>query len=245
MTSHYTHYRTSFLCIDKDAEASGSASNENGALLYLTQPSSTLTPPAYSVNYELACAHCTSTSASRGSVFVEWGTTTCPSNSFLIYTGSAMGAYSSYAGGYETLCPAPVPDYLLYNAASAGGAYVYQAHYQTSTGGVTSFKPLNNGGVPCSMCQRPNTRPYGLVVPGSTQCPLGYALDYSGFLMSPAASGQRGQYSCFAEGSVTTGSRSSSGALLYEVQGMSPLPPNYFSRYELPCATCSGMYIAS
>lgn len=33
MADHHTHYRRQWLCVDKDAEATGSTGNENGALL--------------------------------------------------------------------------------------------------------------------------------------------------------------------------------------------------------------------
>ena len=243
MTDNTGHLRTSFLCVDQSAENAGSPGNENGALLYLTQSQSgTAQPLAFNSMYEVSCSHCTVLDATGGSVFVDWGTQTCPGSSTTVYAGQAAGAASGSGGGHENLCLPSIPSYLQYNPSYTAGAFLYAAQYQTYTGGVTSYIPLNRGWVPCAVCQRPPTRPYGVVIPGTTQCPLGFALDYSGFLTSPPSANNRGQYACATSGATFMNGKASStaGALWTQVQGIFPLPLGYFQSYELTCAVCSG-----
>ncbi len=61
MSEQYTHYRTSYKCIDKDPESvPGSSANDNGALFYFTEANcATLPCPPYNSQKEVTCAVCT------------------------------------------------------------------------------------------------------------------------------------------------------------------------------------------
>ena len=61
MTEHHTHQRSSFECVDKDAESiPGSSSNNNGALIYHVEATCNGIPcPPYDTSKELTCAVCT------------------------------------------------------------------------------------------------------------------------------------------------------------------------------------------
>ncbi|MFT4628877.1 MAG: hypothetical protein ACI8PZ_007573 [Myxococcota bacterium] len=60
MGEHYTHPRASeWICVDEDAEAAGSASNQNGALLYFVEYDDGYADlPGHVDGRELTCSIC-------------------------------------------------------------------------------------------------------------------------------------------------------------------------------------------
>jgi len=239
MTAHTSHMRTSFVCVDQNAETIGDSLNLNGALLYFIQTTSDVRAPmGYTNGYEVSCSHCTASSG--GSVFVDWGATTCPSASSLVYSGQSAGAYYNLGGGHEYICLPSTPGYLLYNPSASTGAYIYATEYETANGGVAALRGNIGGQVPCAVCQRTGGRPASLMIPAMTSCPLGFAVDYYGYLVSPADSQGKGEYVCLTASAQYIGNKAVTwGSVMYEVEGRSPLPPGYYTNYEISCTICS------
>ena len=215
---------------------------EFGATLYLMQAATgVFTPPGYTSYYELSCSHCTVAKETDGSVFVEWGSTTCPNSSSIVYSGNAVGSYYVYGGGSEYMCLPPTPGYLNYYSFYSSWGSVYTTQYQTSAGGVPALVSLSKYTVPCSLCQRPASVSNALLYVGDYNCPAGFQADYSGFLVAPHAADARGQFVCLSKSAsgVSDESYYTGGALMYTALGISPLPPSYFQYYQLACAMCS------
>ena len=242
MTSEDGTQRSSFICVDSTPETYGSAVFQNGALLYLTQTlSGTNAPMGFSDLYEVTCSHCTVADAANGSVFVEWGTSSCPESALTVYSGQSAGAFFETSGGYEYLCLPMYPEYSLYNSFRSSLSYIYAADYSTSAGGVLALKALNGAQVPCSVCQRPSRLSASLMVPGATTCPQGFSVDYLGFVVSPADNQNKGQYICLNQQATSIGSASNSiGSLMNAVEADNPVPLGYTPSWELSCVVCSG-----
>lgn len=252
MTMAINYLRTSYSCVDANPEAVGDNQNLQGNQLYFAQTTSNAAaaPLGFSNNYEISCSHCTATSG--GSVFVDWGDTSCPAGSNLIYAGQSAGAYFSWGGGHEYLCLPPTPGYLSYFPQFSAGALVFATEYETATGGVASLRGNSGGQVPCALCQRTGGRPASLMIPALTTCPLGFAVDYFGYLVSSLATNNalKGEYVCLTNNSQYIGNKASSyGSEMFEVEAQAPLPAGYFAHYELSCTVCSACsgdsYIAS
>jgi hypothetical protein len=230
------------VCVDSNPETAGDGVNRNGALLYLVQTTSSYAPLAYNTMYEVSCSHCTVLDANGGSVYVDWGTQTCPSSSTLVYTGQAAGAYYSSGGGSNYLCLPLIPSYLEYNPAFTAGSTLYAANYQTTTDGSPIMAALNGGIVPCAVCQRTPSRSASTLIPAATTCPTGFTIDYVGFLASPQYSNNKGEYVCVTQTPSYIGSKTNyKGAQMSLVAGRAPLPIGYSVNYELSCVVCSGM----
>ena len=61
MTSHFTHHRSEYVCVDADAERHGSAGNHDGALFYPVEVQCSDNVPCgpFMHDVEAACAVCT------------------------------------------------------------------------------------------------------------------------------------------------------------------------------------------
>ncbi|XP_045163699.2 uncharacterized protein LOC123528018 [Mercenaria mercenaria] len=178
---------------------------------------------------------------SDGSTYVRWGRKTCPSGATVVYEGYTAGSSYEHSGGAaQALCLTTKPAWRRYTSKEEAGAYIYGAEYQTSSYNVWSY--LNDNDVPCVVCRVPNNDV--LMVPGSSNCPNDYNLQYSGYLMA----GHYGHtapsdYLCVDDNPeiIERGYQNNNGYLLYFVQakcGSLPCGP-YVNNREITCAVCS------
>ncbi len=99
----------------------------------------------------------------------------------------------------------------------------------------------NNAEVPCAVCQRTAVGSRTLLVPGTTQCPSGFAPDYAGYLFTSV--GVRNDYVCIdanAEGGGSTGNEGGTRIYPVEVDSLKG-PQGYTGNYEVTCVVCGSV----
>ncbi|PVD29538.1 hypothetical protein C0Q70_08789 [Pomacea canaliculata] len=109
------------------------------------------------------------------SVFVHWGSSTCPGSSALVYTGVVGGShYDSPGAAVDFLC-LPIADVVLVDSSTTYSAHLFGGEYETYDTHMNT-DPL------CAVCRSP--RPASIMVPAINQCPSGWTLEYGGYLMT-------------------------------------------------------------
>ncbi len=84
---------------------------------------------------------------------------------------------------------------------------------------------------PCAVCQAPPVNEYVFTNAGRDDCPTGFRLEYSGYLMAAAYNSYVTDYMCMDQGAVTLGSANAQiGANIYltEPEGGSYVIPGWF-----------------
>eukprot|EP00049_Salpingoeca_infusionum_P023736 m.13631 g.13631 ORF g.13631 m.13631 type:complete len:4451 (+) comp5977_c0_seq1:73-13425(+) len=256
MSEHYTHKKSQFVCVNNNAQLSGSTSNDNGALFYFTEADTAngYILPGYLQGHELPCIVCRGTysppppppppDTTSGPTFVRWGRSDCPSSSRLVYTGFAGGEYYNHGGSGSNLQCMPFdPDTNqgMFDTQDRPGSLIYHAEYQTSSYGILSMRVLHDQEVPCAVCKRIIQTSTTLMVPGTNKCPSGFSADYQGYLFAPHHTHHRGEYVCIDKDATSIGSVSSEdGHLLYPVEAGSGAAsiPGYTTNLELTCVVC-------
>lgn len=169
------------------------------------------------------------------SVFVHWGSSTCPGSSALVYTGVVGGShYDSPGAAVDFLC-LPIADVVLVDSSTTYSAHLFGGEYETYDTHMNT-DPL------CAVCRSP--RPASIMVPAINQCPSGWTLEYGGYLMTgypdhKAAS----QFVCVdSKMAERLGSEQDfNGKLLYYTVtncGSLPCPP-YSDGKKVTCVVCS------
>lgn len=111
----------------------------------------------------------------RGSTFIRWGRSTCPSNSHLVYSGVAGGSYYGHSGGgVNHLCLTSSPQFDNTPLSSYYGL-LYGSEYDHMPG-------YHNEDVPCCVCRAPQSTT--IMVPATRTCPSGMTAQYYGHLAS-------------------------------------------------------------
>lgn len=245
--SYYTHYRAETFCLDASPVRVGTSSNENGALVYLSETWSGthVFSSNYKAFYEVACVSCRATSASASfqtEAYIAWGQKTCPSGHNTIYgNGIGAGGWYQHRGSSATLlCLHPSPQYLSVDTAADYGNIIYRAEYEMGGNLPNDIEAVHNQDVPCAMCQRPVSAAHTLMIPGKAVCPAGFSIDYVGMLMSESHDHYKSTFVCVTRQPQGTGSTGNeNGLLFYVVEAQAPLPSGYAPYYELPCVVCS------
>jgi hypothetical protein len=174
-------------------------------------------------------------------VYTRWGRTACPDGATLVHSGRAAGAHNTHTGGGSNLlCLTPSPSWDTFSDANQNGALMYGAEYATSGYGVASLAGLHNFEVPCAVCLRENAR-VTLMIPGMQVCPVGWTLEYAGYLMANHYTLVKSEFLCVDRQAEAAGSSSANGGpLLYPTEGECgslPCGP-YVQDRELTCVVC-------
>ena len=183
-----------------------------------------------------------------GVTYVRWGRTTCPSvdGTDTVYDGVTAGSYyDHYGGGANYICAVKNAKYHPQTTTrNAGEAYLYGAEYELSSGQALPRSSFHGHNIPCAVCEV-NTRSKHIMVPGTYQCPPGWSVEYSGWLMTGHYGHKgRNEFVCLDKDPETVPGEANNdnGALMYHVQGACsfgiPCPP-YDQRKEILCAVCT------
>ncbi|XP_065188802.1 uncharacterized protein LOC135819510 [Sycon ciliatum] len=179
-----------------------------------------------------------------------------PGSVHLVYEGVTTGSWSNNMGnGANPLCLPIHPRWGNFSDLPNQGGRLYGAEYRlgqlegTYNVFENTLQPgrLNHQSVPCAVCRALQVST-SLMVPGVTQCPLGWQVQYHGYLMSERFDSTKAEYLCVdaqAEASRHGGSRMPGvvreGMMLYPVEaqcGSLPCAPYVMNR-ELTCVVCT------
>ena len=110
-------------------------------------------------------------------------------------------------------------------------------------GSTELFKNRNvRGTALCAAC-RVTKKTSAITVPGTTECPSGWTLEYKGFLMAESSARFRTEFICVDEDAESTRSssrRSTIGTLNYVESMCGTLNCTIFkAHYEMACAVCT------
>ena len=171
-------------------------------------------------------------------------------------SGHAAGRhYLHGGGGSNQLCLSEEPQWKNHTPVNATAGWLYGIEYRTQNVHDVLFSGINNGGssefqgkpTPCAVCFVPQ-RSASLMIPARTSCPVGWTLEYTGYLMSEdsysVASTVRHStdYIC-VDGApeVTPGPvLQAQGILLFVKVGCGSLPcSKYNDGWEVACVVCS------
>ena len=180
----------------------------------------------------------------RGTVYIRWGRTSCPTDqgTDLVYSGRAGGSRAGHqGGGANHLCMPDDPDHLQYGSGTQGLSYIYGIEYV-----IDSSQPLHSvddHNVPCALCYV-TTRDTVVMIPAKVHCPTNWTVEYTGYLMSARYSHYRSTYECVDKDPESVPGLnvwSGDSTRFYHVEpvclGLS-CPP-YDAEKELTCVVCS------
>jgi len=106
--------------------------------------------------------------------------------------GSAAGRHYIHGGGGSNhLCLPEEPQWTNHTDSNALAGWLYGIEYRTHNVHDVFFSGVNNGGstafhgkpAPCAVCFVPQ-RAASVMIPALTSCPVGWTLEYTGYLMS-------------------------------------------------------------
>ncbi|PVD29533.1 hypothetical protein C0Q70_08784 [Pomacea canaliculata] len=169
------------------------------------------------------------------SVFVNWGSSTCPDSAVLVYSGSVGGShYTSLGAAANYLC-LPLSGVNLVDRSNSDNAGLYGAEFE-------SQDSHQDKDVVCAVCR--SSRANNVMIPATTVCPAGWTSEYSGWLMAGyPGHNAASEFICVnSKMEERTGSeQNNNGKLLYytaTVCGSLPCPP-YVTGKRVTCVVCS------
>lgn len=113
-----------------------------------------------------------------GSVFIRWGNGTCPTTTGLLYSGFAFNEHYTHGGGSaEASCVTPGDP----GATGPGTAYS-DLLYPVGTGNRERMPPgiIESREIKCAQCYADGPN---FVAFGTSNCPTGWSISYSGYAM--------------------------------------------------------------
>lgn len=115
--------------------------------------------------------------------YTKWGADECPDGATAVYVGTAGASYANNAGaGSNLVCLHPMYSFDAFTAeyrSSTFGSIVGVEYRTTANDPLAAFNNLN---VPCAVCAVQSDAVY--MQPGKTTCPSGWAVEYTGYIMS-------------------------------------------------------------
>ncbi|XP_064604494.1 LOW QUALITY PROTEIN: uncharacterized protein LOC135469816 [Liolophura sinensis] len=184
-----------------------------------------------------------------GAVYTRWGRTKCPSYSTTLYQGLMAGSHYQHKGsGSNHLCLPVNPQWNKTFGGYQFEAYLYGSEFEISSN-HRIFHQTNSGGdffhqrdIQCAVCNTPG-RASHVMIPARLECPIGWTVEYLGFLMASHHTHRRSEYVCVDQDPDThpATAKNVNGNLLYIVEAVcGPLPcPNYVDGYEVTCVVCT------
>ena len=146
---------------------------------------------------------------------------------------------TNLGGGSNFVCLTSNATYNSHSSPQGEGTSIYGAKYKTKFHGFK--KNLNNNRALCAACYREH-RGSQIVIPATNVCPLGWTLEYRGYLMSAHYQDRHSsEFVCVDEEAQPGGTTFSEGAALYVVESLcDPLPCKPFANgYQLSCVVCT------
>lgn len=180
------------------------------------------------------------------STYVTWGRTSCRNNDTeTVYTGYTAGSPFELDGGAASyICVPQNPTWASFTDGIQNyGGLLAGTEYEIWSDSFKSLtKSLRDNDAPCSVCRTP--RPTTIMIPGRTECPSDWTLEYTGYLMTGYSTHTGGtDYVCvdYDAEAVPGGNSNMNGKLLYftEVRCGSLPCQEYPNGREVACAVCS------
>ena len=148
-------------------------------------------------------------------------------------------------GGSNYLCLPQNPIYDKVQSGRQGASYIYGVEYEVDQYRGNKILPssLHNHDAVCAVCHS-EVRGSHVMIPARNVCPIGWTLEYKGYLMAGRYShAGRTQYICVDNNPTAAHGthENKNGALLFPVEGVCgslPCGP-YTDGYELTCAVCT------
>ena len=182
-----------------------------------------------------------------GLTYTRWGRTDCPATpgTSLLYHGITAGSQHTHTGGGSNyVCLVRDPKYHPESTTiNSGLSFLFGTEYEIAPGQALNSGMRHDHDVPCAVCYV-STRLAQVMIPGTYQCPAGWTVEYSGWLMSGHYVHKgRTTYTCVdKDPEVIPGQqRNTNGALFYHTEATCdalPCPP-YDERKELSCVVCT------
>ena len=158
------------------------------------------------------------------------------------------GAHFTQGGAGDIVCLPDIPQWGNVQDGLQAQARMYGAEYRTYASD-TIFSKANNGGrtlnendAVCVVCFVPN-RSTQIMIPARRTCPVGWTLEYRGYLSAQYYQQNRNVFICLDEEpeAVPGSFADNQGTLLFAVEGVCgslPCPP-YVHGWELACVVCT------
>lgn len=174
-----------------------------------------------------------------GVVYQHWGRTSCSGDASLVYNGyMANSQYTASGGGSNFICLTNNVTYVTYPSPQEG-TNIYGTKYYTSFQGFKNN--LNEHLALCAVCYTAY-RGSQIMVPATKECPIGWTVEYRGYLMSGHYDNHHSsEFVCVDEEAEPGGTSFGDGAVLYVVQGLcDPLSCKPFvNGRQLACVVCT------
>nr|XP_018670082.1 uncharacterized protein LOC100182309 isoform X3 [Ciona intestinalis] len=149
----------------------------------------------------------TAPESNAGATYIRWGRRNCPEQdgTHLVYHGSAAGGHHTSTGGStDIICLARNITYTQngvhggYIEGHQSASYLYGLEYRDSSWinalldySLTENIAVQFHSVPCAVCMV-SERINQLMIPGRNECPRGWFLEYTGYMMSSGNSDKHG-----------------------------------------------------
>ena len=155
--------------------------------------------------------------------------------------------YTDRGSGSNYICLHERPQWSKYLSGHQYSSRIYGVEYEMYAD-RNVFSLANNDGqllanhpAPCAVCYLP-TRSTSLMIPARTECPAGWTMEYSGYIVADHPVHHRTTYVCWdGAPETTTGAFNQDNALVYPVEVMcGSLPCSKFAHgQDLTCVACS------
>ena len=179
-----------------------------------------------------------------GSVYVRWGSHTCPNigGTVLLYEGRAGNSHwNEDGGGVNYLCMPNDPDYVTeaVRPGVQGWSYIYGVEYEHPAPNSAQW----DHNVPCAVCHA-KQRGSKVMIPAKTYCPKKWTMEYKGYLMTQRhIHPSKATFECVDENleSIAGSAGSTDGGSFFNVEASCnglQCPP-YHAERELTCVVCT------
>jgi hypothetical protein len=112
----------------------------------------------------------------RTSTYTRWGSSRCPADAQLVYSGVVGGTwYSESGGGTNYLCLTMSPVFIDHIATN-NYAVLHGAEYETQNDAHHNMDPV------CAVCR--SSHATTVMIPGTNVCTSGWTKQYDGYLMA-------------------------------------------------------------
>eukprot|EP00164_Ancoracysta_twista_P001878 GFYU01002467.1.p1 GENE.GFYU01002467.1~~GFYU01002467.1.p1 ORF type:complete len:957 (-),score=279.64 GFYU01002467.1:133-3003(-) len=239
-SSHYHHYRSSFVCVNAVSQQVGSSHDYADSLYYPVEYRNAKLHPTFRDHVEGTCAICSQPSSAP--LYTRWGRTTCGHGEHKLYKGWMAGSKHDHRGsGVNYLCMADEANEYGSDTGNQAAGLLYPVGYKTSSGQISSFAHKHDYEAPCSVCQvkdRPGRAVYMQV--GKQHCPTNFHRSYWGYVMASHYTHQKSEFICVDSHAETIGTREgTSRGLLYPTEVQHNGVPGYVHDREITCSVCT------
>jgi hypothetical protein len=171
----------------------------------------------------------------RTSTYVRWGSSHCPADAQLVYSGAVGGShYTEAGGGVNYLCLTMSPVFGVHDPTNQY-ADLYGAEYETYDVSAHNMDAV------CAVCR--SSHATTIMIPGTNVCTAGWTKQYDGFLMAERQDWSNSEYVCVDSAMESRPGTNANldGALFYFTQtkcGSLPCAP-YQDNKLVTCVVCS------